>query len=257
MISAFRIRFAGSFNPLSLLPALWLDASDGSTLFDATTGGSLPADGGLVARWEDKSGNARHATQATSGSRPTRVVAGKNGRDVLNFDGSADFMATVAFGGSQTWTRWVVFVSQASQYKIICAHASAFDSPNGADYLATNLQRLETTQNGSSGTSLLSSKTASANNTPTGTYVLASQSCDGTNAGQTPRLNGATFASTNSFANNPGTFTKASTAYGIGATNSGVSPTNCRIAEVFHVPGVVTTENREAMDRYLISKWAL
>ena len=72
---------------------LWLDASDAATLFDATTGGSLVAADGTVARWEDKSGNARHMTQSTSGSRPTRKTAIQGGKDVLRFDGSDDSMS--------------------------------------------------------------------------------------------------------------------------------------------------------------------
>jgi hypothetical protein len=66
---------------------LWLDASDASTLYDATTGGSLVAADGGVARWEDKSGNARHMTQGTAGSRPTRKTAIQNSLAVLRFDG--------------------------------------------------------------------------------------------------------------------------------------------------------------------------
>lgn len=82
-------------NPLSLSPSLWLDANDASTLYDATTGGSLVAPNGVVARWEDKSGNARHATQGTSSSRrPLRKTAITNGRDVLRFDGSDDWLDT-------------------------------------------------------------------------------------------------------------------------------------------------------------------
>lgn len=253
MISAFRLRFAGSFNPLSLLPSLWLDASDSSTLFDATTGGSLPANGGDVKRWEDKSGNARHATQGTAGKFPTRVVAGKNGKDVLNFDGTDDFMSTVAFGGSQSWTRWVVFVNQVSQYRAIVGWGSGL--VNTGDTIAVNLERSECFQCGSTGNITL--RRASANNCPVGTYVSLFQSCDGTNAGHINRLNGATFSNVNAIFADPGTFTKSALAYGIGAYNGGATPANCRIAEVFHVPGVVTTANREAMDRYLISKWAL
>ena len=76
---------------------LWLDASDASTLFDATTGGSLVAANGGVARWEDKSGNSRHATQGTAGARPARKTAVQNGLDVLRFDGSDDFMQRTSF----------------------------------------------------------------------------------------------------------------------------------------------------------------
>ena len=71
---------------------LWLDGSDANTLFDATSGGSLVAADGGVARWEDKSGNGRHFTQATSANRPQRKVADINGRDCLRFDGTNDIL---------------------------------------------------------------------------------------------------------------------------------------------------------------------
>ena len=71
----------------------WYDASDASTLFDATSGGSLAAADGGVARWQDKSGNGRHFTQSTSGSRPLRKTGVRNGLATLRFDGSDDFLA--------------------------------------------------------------------------------------------------------------------------------------------------------------------
>lgn len=62
----------------------WWDASDSSTLFDATTGGSAVAADGSVARLEDKSGNGRHFTQEFS-AKPTRKTAVQNGLDVVRF----------------------------------------------------------------------------------------------------------------------------------------------------------------------------
>jgi len=50
--------------------------------------------GGSVVRWEDKSGNARHATQSTGVNQPTKQTGIKNGRDVVRFDGSNDFLST-------------------------------------------------------------------------------------------------------------------------------------------------------------------
>ena len=94
---------------------LWLDASDDQTLYDATTGGSLVAADGSVARWEDKSGNDYHMTQATAGSRPARKTAIQGGLDVLRFDGSVDFMsvpsstATFKFFHAAQATIFVVF----------------------------------------------------------------------------------------------------------------------------------------------------
>ena len=73
--------------------SLWLDASDSSTLFDATTGGSAVAADGAVARWEDKSGNRLHVAQPTANNRPLRRTSQFNGRDALEFDGSNDSFA--------------------------------------------------------------------------------------------------------------------------------------------------------------------
>lgn len=85
---------ADAFGPLSL-PSLdlWLDGAEAGTFYDATSGGSLAAADGQVARWEDKSGNARHATQATGANRPLRRVASVNGREALEFNGSVQRMA--------------------------------------------------------------------------------------------------------------------------------------------------------------------
>jgi len=92
---------------------LWLDAADPTTLYDATTGGSLVAADGGVARWEDKSGNSRHATQATSANRPARKTAVQGGLDVLRFDGSNDFLEGVVTPGSGN-TRSVFVVAKGN-----------------------------------------------------------------------------------------------------------------------------------------------
>jgi hypothetical protein len=58
------------WNPSMISTALWLDAADATTLFTTDTGSTLVTEGGTVGRWNDKSGNGYHATQATSDSRP-------------------------------------------------------------------------------------------------------------------------------------------------------------------------------------------
>ena len=78
------------WTPSQISTALWLDAADASTLYDATSGGSLVAADGTVARWQDKSGNARHATQATSINRPLRKTSVQNSLDGILFDGTND-----------------------------------------------------------------------------------------------------------------------------------------------------------------------
>lgn len=49
--------------------AIWYQGETG--IYDSTVGGSaVTADAATIARWEDQSGNGRHATQATAESRP-------------------------------------------------------------------------------------------------------------------------------------------------------------------------------------------
>ena len=82
----------------TFMPSLlvWLDYGDVSTLF-LDTARTTPASGAVgeaIAGVADKSGRGNHTTQATTTSRPV-TAAGANGI-VLNFDGVADSMGTVA-----------------------------------------------------------------------------------------------------------------------------------------------------------------
>jgi hypothetical protein len=91
-LSPRTLRPANNFTPRSVAGlALWLDASDASTLFQdaaATTPATATSD--PVGAWLDKSGNARHLTQATSASRPTFLPTGISSKPALNFDGTDD-----------------------------------------------------------------------------------------------------------------------------------------------------------------------
>ena len=52
--------------------AAWFDATDATTMFSDTAGTTPITQGGSVAKWNDKSGNGRHVTQAGASTlRPT------------------------------------------------------------------------------------------------------------------------------------------------------------------------------------------
>ena len=72
-----------NFNPLSLRPDLWLDAADVFTITES---------GGDVSQWNDKSGNGYNFVQATGASQPKTGTRTQNGFNVIDFDGSNDFM---------------------------------------------------------------------------------------------------------------------------------------------------------------------
>ena len=106
---------------------LALDASIPTSLYDATSGGSLVAADGAVARWEDQSGNARHATQGTGSLRPLRKVAISNGGDAISFDGVDDYLDHGATAGSDTATLFVAGVRRATQtdFRVLLTYGSS------------------------------------------------------------------------------------------------------------------------------------
>lgn len=96
---------------------LWLDASDGNTLYDATSGGSLVTNGNAVARWEDKSGNARHFTQGTANNRPTLRTSSLNSLSTLEFDGTNDRLSgdtTQYVKSNSPFTIYIVYKVESS-----------------------------------------------------------------------------------------------------------------------------------------------
>lgn len=90
------------FTPLSISGlVLWLDAS-------YITGFN---DGDSVTTWSDLSGNGNDATQATASKRPVYKVNIINGRPVVRFDGTDDFMAAPT--GARPPTSYTVFIVAA------------------------------------------------------------------------------------------------------------------------------------------------
>lgn len=80
-----------AFSPLSLAPAMWQRFQDTATLF-TTSGGStnVASASDPIGRAEDKSGNGRHWTQATAGSRLLWQPGVVNGHAVARADGVDD-----------------------------------------------------------------------------------------------------------------------------------------------------------------------
>jgi len=80
------------FNPLTLLPALWLDAADSATLFQSNGGSAAIADGDPVGYLTDKSGNAKHLTQTSGTNKPLLKLSIQNANNIVRFNGISSFM---------------------------------------------------------------------------------------------------------------------------------------------------------------------
>ena len=90
-LGLWRSRSSG-FNPLTLSPALWLDASDSTTLFQSNGGAAASADGDPVGYWLDKSGNNRHASQTSGSNKPMLKVGVQNSKNIVRTNGTSSFM---------------------------------------------------------------------------------------------------------------------------------------------------------------------
>jgi hypothetical protein len=121
-----------NWDPSLITTALWLDAADASTITESS---------GAVSQWNDKSGNSRHFTQASSTARPSIDATGA--RNVLSFDGD-DFLigSTDPILFSESTRKFLVcyvgngstgtFISQninstlaSRQFQMLCAGGAA------------------------------------------------------------------------------------------------------------------------------------
>ena len=110
------------WNPSMISTALWLDAADASTITTVSGG---------VSQWSDKSGNTRHATQATTGNRPATGTATLNGRNVIRYDATDDFLSLSNTAGLTSATAFYFFGVRRSSV------AAAADTVTARSFLAT------------------------------------------------------------------------------------------------------------------------
>lgn len=251
---------------------LWLDASDASTLYDSTSGGALVAADGAVARWADKSGNARHATQETSGNRPQRKTSVFNGLDVLRFDGSDDFLDSTDFLDLSSGQEITIFavvkiavtgVTQAIASKYGKSSPSVSNTADGWGFRLLNSGKMDffgTTDEGDGFSKRLSDSTVSAS----GLTVLAVKAAAGSLSLATLYRNSSIVASS-ATASNAETLEDTSYAVTVGAlrytfnttVNKYVQFFNGDIAEVIVYNSALSDANRSVVESYLMSKWGI
>lgn len=256
------------FNPLSLSPALWLDASDTSTI---TSSGS-PA---KVSQWNDKSGNGRNVTQPTGTAQPGTGSTTQNGLNVLTFDGNDALDAATAadwkflHDGTNYIVAAVVKWGNVASPKALYPLLSTFNSDLarvgmwvGIDDRAARTKRLRHVVGNGSGTASVGNESAD-NATSTNAATVFSLLSDPDNA---------TAASRSSMFNNGGSAianntltTAVSTSNPQNFLTIGVIPAVPTayalvgfIAEIVIVSGANATEaNRVALRDYLNAKWAV
>lgn len=107
---------------LALAPSLWLDANAPNILFqDSAMTTPATATNDPIGAWADRSGNGRHLTQATAGSRPVltkEILSGKNG---ITFNGTSHvlksggtFGTDAGLNGNPSFTVFFVYKKTAT-----------------------------------------------------------------------------------------------------------------------------------------------
>lgn len=264
------------FSPASVTGlSAWWDASDGSTLFDATSGGSLVVADGGVKRWEDKSGNGRHATQSTDANRPTRKTAIKNGLDVLRFDGSNDRLSipssTATFKFLHNADSTIFFVGKPgttanpdARYALIdnnnrdITRGVSFNYDDRAAAARNDQPYFRISASSTIGVSE-NQNAVSADKFPANTFSLISIVSTPSAAAASRlamRTNGGSAFASNTLSGAVSSSDAANNLF-LGSQVDGNNVLNGDIAEILIYNVALSTSDREAVENYLIDKWGL
>ena len=279
-LRAWRIGAAGAglWTPADLGDdlALWLDANDSSTLWEDTSATTAATNNGLVARWDDKSGNDVHFTLQSGDSSPTWTES-----SYLRFSGvlrqrlAAEPIASPSaywrfmhYGDTTFYSVWRPSESApASNYRGTLMDNSGGGSGRGFITAIDN-------RSASGFTRRLQSSSFASHTDPIARYDQNNAITDASSdliygvslsnlaavSNRVPfvRFDGNAVAWTNASSNtavdansNRGMFV------GQQAAPDGIFPLNGRIYEIVITTNVISTESAQKIEGYLAHKWGL
>jgi hypothetical protein len=230
-------RAVGQFSPIDLDPLLWFDAADLTTITQSS---------GAVSQWNDKSGNARHATQTSAGLQPATGTRTINSLNVLDFNGDALFIPDESALRPSTFTSFlVVEADTTSERRDIFAsgNALAFSSNNWIMGRSAEAQSFL----GRTPSSVL---TAGSFSGPTVLGWRHDGSTVNGTIGLAPSLNTSSTIGTDN-TRGIGIGASRTTETGIAAAFDGA------IAELVFYSGVLSAADRFRMFSYLYAKWVV
>jgi hypothetical protein len=237
----------GLWSPAEISTALWLDAADVSTITES---------GGAVSQWDDKSGNGRNATQSTASSRPVYSTAGLNGRNVLTFDGSDDWVGlSASVFSNQLSFSWYAVAARTSSATQSLFTERIVNSNAMVAFLPVDTTSMLNRAGGTSSSSIIEQ-------TETASFPInAAQLLESVQA----PTSGTAFRNGTSVATNSAT--KASLAFRrlvIGGSHNRLTDINPTqqfwagdVAEIIISLSTHSTDTRQRIEGYLAHKWGL
>jgi len=222
-----------SFDPSDIETALWLDAADAST---------VTLNGSTVSQWRDKSGNSRHASQATPASQPTYAAAGFNAKPTIQFDGVNDELNLVQFAQASNQHIFAVVdtTNIGTGYSVLLNRAGDFTHP--AVYLggSANYQPMLYWNGGDR---------AAWSTAVQRKAIICWSFATGTPASALTQVDGQTAVTQTFAASNLASWSRINTAT---AQQSDVD-----ISELIVTPTTPSTSERQKIEGYLAHKWGL
>lgn len=219
---------------------LWLDADDAGTITISTG----------ISQWNDKSGNAANATQATGAAQPSLVTKLLNGRAGVRFDGSAQYFATGAsLSGVTSFATCIVAKSTTTNSAQSILRQQSSGSTNYFVHPWTNAKastpRVILSWNGGTSTTNLTGSMSSA-----AISIFARDSGTSNKAW----LNGTENSTRTATTTAAPTFGENMV---IGRYSSNIEYYDGDLHEVVVYVGQLGTTDREKLEGYLAHKWGL
>lgn len=243
--SSIKGSLKSSINPGLLTVVLWTPADLPNLYmwFDPSDATTITLSGSDVTQIDDKSGNGYHATQPTISSAPQWGTATINGRNVLDFNKTNNYMVT---GGVAALDRAMAIVAVYPSGSGTRVPTGVRDSANERSYIGQNSSksRFAAAEQGS----------LDGNSLP-GDVVNVQVGYHNTAKDMRHYLNGTQDISS--------TFTGAiggTHNYYLGGLNDAGSPNsfvvfNGQLAEVVFTSDVISNSNREKLEGYLAHRW--
>jgi hypothetical protein len=205
--------------------------------YKADAGTSSVVDNTAISQWDDQSGNADHATQATGAAQPTYQTNELNGEPIVRFDGTDDFMDASGVSESQPNTIFLVAKSAtgSSSRTALDGISSRQAIYQAGDTITVYAGTAESSMGTSWGTT----------NFHVVTLVFNGASSSGRVDGAAVTLSPA----------NPGA--NALTGLRIGAFTADAARWSGDIAEIIVYSGALSTDDQEWVEQYIFDKYGV
>lgn len=245
------------WSPASITTQLWFDANDAGSITIATG----------VSQWNDKSGNARHVTQATGANQPAYNSVQLNGLATLSFDGTDDCLRKTGgvtgllqnVGAATTYlvrrhtvatpagtSDFVFSIADTTPTTARVAQYGATDSRVRIGGKRTDAEAFVQIEIGGSGWYVIN----------VNTWELNTIITDYTNSDGFGYLNGAYSAVNTGFATSGSTSNTSANSVNVGCWIDGAQPHQGGIAEII-VTHSYNPSEQALVEGYLAHKWGL